>query len=180
MSKNLLHSILIETSNSEKYSGELIEYFMMMDSNEYSCIGDINPEVIKDVLSRNDWDGISFDREAGYYDYWALSFYPYIYSFFHFTNWNKVIDTMRDEFSKLLNDYKSNKPDELIPVYSAFNGFSIYKTAKFLNCNYNTKINLALFPINSIEKERAITGCKIIRAMGGDCEHRHFHLEGNF
>ena len=33
----------------------------------------------------------------------------------------------------LLNDYKINKPDKLIPVYSAFNGFSIYKTTKFLN-----------------------------------------------
>ena len=27
----MLHSISIETSNSEKYSGELIEYFMMME-----------------------------------------------------------------------------------------------------------------------------------------------------
>ena len=159
----------------QKYSN--YEYFMMMDSNEYSCIGDINPHVITDALSRNDWDSISFDREAGYYDTWALSFDPYIYSFFHFSNWNKVVDLMRNEFSNLLADYKLNKPDELIPVYSSFNGFSIYKTDKFLNCNYNTNINLSLFPINSIEKEQEITGCNIINAMGGDCEHRHFHLE---
>ena len=106
----------------EKYGD--YEYFIMMDSNEYSCIGDINLEVITSVLSRDDWDAISFDREAGYYDTWALSFEPYMYSFFHFTNWNKVVNMMRVEFSKLLSDYKNNKPDELIPVYSAFNGFS--------------------------------------------------------
>lgn len=114
----------------------------MMDSNEYSCIGDINLEVIMSVLSRDDWDAISFDREAGYYDTWALSFEPYMYSFFHFTNWNKVVNMMRDEFRKLLADYKNNKPDELIPVYSAFNGFSIYKTDKFVNCKYDSNINL--------------------------------------
>jgi glycosyltransferase involved in cell wall biosynthesis len=159
----------------EKYGD--YEYFIMMDSNEYSCIGDINLEVITSVLSRDDWDAISFDREAGYYDTWALSFEPYMYSFFHFTNWNKVVNMMRDEFSKLLADYKNNKPDELIPVYSAFNGFSIYKTDKFVNCKYDSKINLSLFPRSIIEKEQEITGCNIIHIMEGDCEHRHFHLE---
>ena len=159
----------------QKYSN--YEYFIMMDSNEYSCIGDINPSVITDALSRNDWDGISFDREAGYYDTWAISFDPYIYSFFHFTNWNTVVDMMRIELTRLLDDYKLNKPDDLIPVYSAFNGFSIYKTDKFLNCNYNSNINLSLFPMNIIAKEQEITGCKIINVMERDCEHRHFHLE---
>ena len=159
----------------QKYSS--YEYFIMMDSNEYSCIGDINPDVITDALSRNDWDGISFDREAGYYDTWALSFDPYIYSFFHFTNWNKVVDMMRDDFAKLLTDYKTSKPNDLMPVYSAFNGFSIYKTDKFLDCNYSSNIDLSLFPINSLEKQQQLTRCIIINAMGGDCEHRHFHLE---
>jgi hypothetical protein len=84
---------------------------------------------------------------------------------------------MRDEFIKLLTDYKNNKPDELIPVYSAFNGFSIYKTDKFVNCKYDSKINLSLFPRSIIEKEQEITGCNIIHIMEGDCEHRHFHLE---
>ena len=60
------------------------EYFIMMDSNEYSCIGDININVLENVLLRDDWDSISFDREAGYYDTWALSFDPFIYSFFSF------------------------------------------------------------------------------------------------
>ena len=92
---------LIQLIN-KKYSD--YEYFIMMDSNEYSCIGNINIDIIEEVLRRDDWDAISFDREAGYYDTWALSFDPFIYSFFHFDNWRKVVDNMREQFNKLLNE----------------------------------------------------------------------------
>ena len=44
---------------------------------------------------------------------------------------------MRDEFKNLLKYYKNEKCNELITVYSAFNGFAIYKTKKFLNCKYS-------------------------------------------
>ena len=160
----------------EKYSH--FPYFIMMDSNEYSCIGNINVLVLEKVLQKtNDWDAISFDREAGYYDTWALSFDPYIYSFFHFQNWNKVVDAMRSSFNDLLNEYKLSKPEELIPVYSAFNGFSLYKTEKFLNCSYSSDINLSLFPLDIVRKQIHITKCNILSPLYNDCEHRHFHLE---
>lgn len=151
------------------------EYFIMMDSNEYSCVGDIKIDTIKETLSMDNWDCISFDREAGYYDTWALSFEPYIYSFFHFNNYEKVVSMMRSEFTKLLNKYKQS--NELIPVYSAFNGFAIYKTEKFLNCNYSADINLSLFPPESIKKQEELTGQSIISIKKYDCEHRNFHLE---
>ena len=166
----LLHCI------REKYSD--YDYFIMMDSNEYSCIGEINIEVLKNVFQRrNEWDSISFDREAGYYDTWALSFNPFIYSFFHFQNWQKVVDMMRENFHQILTDYKTNKPQDLIPVYSAFNGFAIYKTEKFIDCQYNTKINLSLFSLHLLKKVQEITDCKITNQMTNDCEHRSFHLE---
>ena len=149
----------------------------MMDSNEYSCIGNIKIDVIKETLSMDNWDCISFDREAGYYDTWALSFEPYIYSFFHFNNWERVVSMMRDEFTILLSNYKNKQSDELIPVYSAFNGFAIYKTNKFLNCNYSANIDLSLFPPGSIIKQEKLTGESIISRKINDCEHRHFHLE---
>jgi len=151
------------------------EYFIMMDSNEYSCVGNINIDVIKETLTHNNWDCISFDRAAGYYDTWALSFDPYIYSFFHLNNYKKVVSMMRKDFEILLNEYK--KKDEFIPVYSAFNGFAIYKTNKFLNCSYSSNIDLSLFPPDSIIKQELLTGEKIIHNKINDCEHRHFHLE---
>ena len=160
----------------EKYSD--VPYFIMIDSNEYSCIGNINIHVLEKVLDRSDeWDAISFDREAGYYDTWALSFDPFIYSFFHFAKWNHVVELMRTQFKELMDEYNKNKPDEFIPVYSAFNVFAIYKTSKFLDCSYSSTINLELFPEDILVNQIKIVNCNIINYMLNDCEHRHFHLE---
>ena len=162
----------------DKYSH--YEYFIMMDCNEYACVGEIIVNNIKKVLMTNDWDSISFDRVAGYYDYWALSYDPYVYSFFHFNchDYEKIVSVTRSNFQILLNDYKTTKPGELIPVYSAFNGFAIYRTAKFLNCNYSTVIDISLFPEYSIENNEMMTGYKTqLDVYNCDCEHRHFHLE---
>ena len=153
------------------------EYFIMMDSNEYSCIGDIRKSVIEEILVRDDWDAISFDREAGYYDTWALSFDPFVYSFFHFHDWKKVVGMMRQTFTTLLEEHKKNRPSELIDVFSAFNGFGIYRTNKFLNCSYSSEIDPSLFPKRSIKSQKILTGCTTIDSLENDCEHRKFHLE---
>jgi len=154
------------------------EYFIMMDTNEYSCIGDIQLDVFKDAIDKRDlWDAISFDRAAGYYDTWALSFDPFIYSFFHFHDWRNMVEEMRLAFNTLLNDYKKNCPDKLIPVYSAFNGFAIYKTSKFVNCSYSSTIDLDMFPPNSINNQIALMNIPVIPNLSNDCEHRKFHLE---
>ena len=153
------------------------KYFIMMDSNEYACVGRINVDTLRSALERSDeWDSISFDREAGYYDYWALSFDPHIYSFFHVENRNETLQSMVAGFAKKLNDAKSNitnegkYPYDLIPVHSAFNGFAIYKTSMFLNCSYSSTIHIDLFPKHLIR-------CKILNDFKDDCEHRKFHLE---
>ena len=154
------------------------DYFIMMDTNDYSCIGDIQMDVFKDAIDKRDlWDAISFNRDAGYYDTWALSFDPFIYSFFHFEDWKNVVEKMRIAFNSLLNDYKTNDPDKLIPVYSAFNGFAIYKTSMFLNCSYSSNIELDLFPTDSINKQVELMNVNVIPNLNNDCEHRKFHLE---
>ena len=88
-----------------------------MDSNEYACVGQINLDTLSNALQRSDdWDSISFDREAGYYDYWALSFDPHIYSFFHVQNKYDVLNKMITEFAIKLNE--SRDSNTLVPVYS--------------------------------------------------------------
>jgi len=158
----------------EKYNDYY--YFIMMDTNEYACVGEINRDLIYDVIhnEKYDYDALSFDREAGYYDTWALSFDPYIYSFFHFNNWEKVVDNMRLEFNKLLNNHEKNN---LISVYSSFNGFCIYKTNKFINCSYSSNIDKNLFPEGSIKKQETLVENTILNKLYDDCEHRKFHLE---
>jgi len=152
-------------------------YMIMMDTNEYACIGDISLDVLKETFFREkEWDAISFDREAGYYDHWALSFDPFIYSFLHTMNYANTVGIMRDCFGKMMENAKK-KPENLIPVFSAFNGFSIYKWSVFKDCNYKTDIDISLFPRELIEKQLNITGIPIMNRFDGDCEHRHFHLQ---
>jgi hypothetical protein len=160
-----------------------VPYFIMMDSNNYSCVGDINMDVLDGVMSRSDWDAISFDREAGYYDFWALSYYPFLYSFFHFTDYKVVLGMMQEDFSSILENQKqknnscSSNRDDLIVVCSAFNGFSIYRAGVFMNCSYDTTIDLVWFSQRFLDAQQRITGQSIIKFKRCDCEHRKFHLE---
>jgi hypothetical protein len=164
------------------------DYFIMMDTNDYSCIGPINVKLMQDIMHpSNDeitensyfsnYDAITFDREAGYYDWWALSFDPYIYSFYHISDSFKVNDQMKKTFNGILQFYRTNYPNELIPVYSAFNGFGIYKISKFLNCSYSSDIQLDFFPKDIIHKLISTTKSNIYNHFKDDCEHRKFHLE---
>jgi len=149
--------------------GDTSQYFIMMDSNEYACVGQINIDTLRNALQRsNEWDSISFDREAGYYDYWALSFDPHIYSFYHVEKKTEVLNEMVTSFAVKLNE--SRETHNLIPVYSAFNGFAMYKTHMFLNCSYSSFIHIHLFPKNLLP-------VKLRNYFKNDCEHRKFHLE---
>lgn len=161
----------------EKYSD--YEYFIVMDTNDYSCVGDIIPETLQAVLDRKDeWDSVSFHREGGYYDWWALSYDPYIYSMFHMHNWGHHSLMRRTEFGKRLEDSMVEGADFLLPVYSGFNGCAIYKTKKFLDCTYSPYIDMSLFPKDVLDRECAINGRGIWkREETLDCEHRRFHLE---
>lgn len=164
------------------------KYFIMMDTNEYSCVGKINVQLMHDIIysdledPKSDkymskYDAITFDREAGYYDWWALSFDPYIYSFYHIVNSFKVAEQMKIMFTDMLNYYRTSHPNSVIPVYSAFNGFGIYKTNKFLNCSYSSDIHIDLFPKPIIHRLIYITKSNIHNHYKDDCEHRKFHLE---
>ena len=152
------------------------KYFIMMDSNEYACVGKINIPTLFGALKRSDeWDSVSFNRDAGYYDYWALSYDKYIYSMFHVANKDETLNNIRKDFEVKLNNAKSTKGKtdtnyDFIPVYSSYNGFAIYKSDKFLNCSYSSNIDIRLFPKKLLPKQ-------IINKFTNDCEHRKFHLE---
>jgi glycosyltransferase involved in cell wall biosynthesis len=153
------------------------KYLMMMDSNEYACVGEIQLQPLRDVFLREaEWDAVSFDREAGYYDHWALSFDPFVYSFFHTANFEKTVEKLREKFGEILTNARKT-PSQFVPVYSAFNGFAIYKWSIFQNCKYDTNIDVSLFPVNILQKQINYTGVPLIQYFKGDCEHRYFHLQ---
>ena len=154
------------------------EYFAMMDSNDYSCVGRIKPHILREILQRKDeWDSVSFDREDGYYDFWALSYNPYIYSFYHFKDYKQALEKLKNDFHYIIELLRKTNPKEFFRVYSAFNGFAIYKTGVFIECRYSSDINILAFPPNSVSKHSEIIQQLISRQTGHDCEHRFFHLD---
>ena len=157
------------------------EYFIMMDCDDvcsnirdleslkYYLSNDKDNELTK-TYDSNKWDSISFNKDP-YYDLWALSKYPYSFSCMHFKDyldWGRYINAV----------IAKTPPKTLIPCLSAFNGFAIYKTNKFLNCYYDPKPRLDLLPSHLLKKTEEIAGPIWLKGKAGliDCEHRSFHL----
>lgn len=152
------------------------EYFIMMDCDDV-CADKINLGILDYYLKTYtkthdnlDWDAISFNKEP-YYDLWALSKYPYCYGCMHFKNW-KAWGTF---IEKVIKETPVNK---LIPCLSAFNGFSIYRTNKFINCFYDCKPRFDLIPSHLLKINEQLAGPIWVKGKAAliDCEHRSFHL----
>lgn len=154
-------------------------YFIMMDFDNV-CSTKINIDLLKKHVDNDDrWDALSFNRE-NYYDLWALSVRPYIFSFIHFKEPYTILHSMGLHINKLLN---SLEKDDLLPCYSAFNGLSIYKTNIFIDCVYDGKIRLDLIPkeylIETIKKNNSniiFNKESWLSSEHEDCEHRSFHF----
>lgn len=155
-------------------------YFIMMDFDDPNC-KKCNILSLQKYLKREDWDGLSFNTSPGYYDIWGLSIYPYCYSYNHFNN--------NQQFYKIIQDYVTDrlqklKDDELLPCISSFNGFSIYRTEKFINCLYDGRVNINLVPPHYMLAHMKAANSPLVYNDYGhvkgryeDCEHRAFHVE---
>jgi hypothetical protein len=151
----------------------------MMDFDDVNC-KDVNPENLKKYLKREDWDALSFNTTPKYYDIWALSIYPYCFSYNHFQNNVQNYNRIEQYISYLL---KRLLPDQLQPCISAFNGFAIYRTNKFLNTYYDGRIRLDLIPRENLLAHMKVAKSKLVYkqyvTVDGrheDCEHRAFHI----
>jgi hypothetical protein len=156
-------------------------FFIMMDFDDVNC-KEVRPEILKKYLLRNDWDGLSFNTTPKYYDIWALSIYPYCFSYNHFAN--TPIHNYDSIQNYIVNKLNKLKPGQLLRCISSFNGFSIYRTNKFLNTNYDGKIRLDLLPKKYIlAHAKAAKSPMIFHDYGHikgayeDCEHRPFHIQ---
>jgi hypothetical protein len=162
-------------------------FFIMMDCDDVNC-KEINIDVLKKHLYRNDWDGLSFNTDPKYYDIWALSIYPFCFSYNHFNNNVTYYSIIQNYIDALLN--KSKNENKLLECISSFNGFSIYRTDKFTNTSYDGNVRLDLIPRENLEIHKKITKSKVvfkkyfkpdgtINVDGEfeDCEHRAFHIQ---
>jgi hypothetical protein len=114
------------------------DYFIMMDSDEI-CSYKINIDILKEHLLLSNWDALSFNRYGlpeGHenYDIWALQYDKFIH---HCHSYNGALDIVYIMINDITTKLNSLKNNELFECYSAFNGFSIYRTNKFLNIRYD-------------------------------------------
>lgn len=167
--------------NTARINYPTFEYFIMMDCDDVNA-KNIHLNVLRTELKREDWDALSFNTSPRYYDIWGLSIYPFCFSYNHFNNNVQNYDIIQNYVER---KFKSLKKNELLPCISAFNGFSIYKINKFLNCYYDGRINLHLIPKNYMIAHMKAANSPVIfkkyvtvNGFYEDCEHRAFHVNG--
>jgi hypothetical protein len=156
-------------------------FFIMMDFDDVNC-KEVNTDILKKYLFRNDWDALSFNTSPKYYDIWALSIYPYCFSYNHFKN--TEIHDYGSLQNYIMNRLSVLKDGQLLRCMSSFDGFSIYRTNQFRNCLYDGRPRLDLIPshyikahVNAAKSPLIFPDLGHIKALHEDCEHRAFHVE---
>jgi hypothetical protein len=151
----------------------------MMDMDDVNC-KNVQVEILKKYLTRNDWDSISFNTTPKYYDIWGLSIYPYCFSYNHFENNVKNYYVIQDYVMKKL---QSLNQGELLHCISSFNGFAIYRTEIFIDSYYDGRIRFDLIPPDYLLAHAKVARSKIVykdyghvKGYAEDCEHRTFHM----
>ena len=154
-------------------------HMILMDFDDV-CAGSMNLSVIEDSMKRDDWDCISFNQDD-YYDIWALSIDPFVFSCWHWNNPYDVVNFIKRDITHKLKQMDQNA---LLPCLSAFNGFAIYQLSKFKGCVYDWKIQntISLLGVDKITQNQILlknhlnSTMQIDNFYQSDCEHRHFHL----
>ncbi len=155
------------------------EYFIMMDCDD-KCSYNLKEDVLKYYLreKKDSWDSLSFQHPTGYYDLWALSKRPFVGSCHHFNHYVQA----KQYIESLI--VKASATNELIQCLSAFNGFAIYKTNKFLNSAYCGEYKTTYIPAHLLdENKKAVSRGRYYITNGNafeDCEHRFFHMMAVF
>ena len=150
---------LIESMDQKK------DLFIMMDMDNV-CAGKMNMNIFDEVMEEQDkWDCVTFNRPL-YYDIFALCYDNYLYNCWSYGELSQcIVNTIQHDISKKLKDREADK-ETFLEVYSAFNGFGIYKQSKFIDCKYcHKKIknpNLLSYQTNDIPD---------------NCEHIPFHIQ---
>lgn len=152
-------------------------FFIMMDMDNV-CSSPIQLPVLHHVLDNEHvWDSVSFHRKP-YYDLWALSYDPFYISCFHWKT-----NVVKSSIEKVTKKFNNLSPKEFFPVYSAFNGFAIYRTEIFLRCDYDWRFQSTqkfMTPTMLSKNKKAMYPNVFKRTMEMDCEHRFFHMSAIF
>lgn len=157
------------------------DFFMLLDCGDECCYK-INCNILNKYLQRNDWDALFFNRNGlpcANYDIWALQFDNFIQNCWSLSKPIDVINIMCNELkNKIIN---LNDNEDLIDVYSAFNGIGIYRTNKFNNIKYDGQTQI-YFSNENIDtmlnyfKNNYNLNLSIANNAIENCEHIGFHI----
>lgn len=154
------------------------DYFIMIDMDNVSS-GSMNLDVFRRAMDKSDqWDSVSFNR-YGYYDLWALSIDKYVYSCWGWNTPWQVVEHMR---TYIIDKLSKVPADEFVECRSAFNGFAVYRTSKFLDCHYDWKMPKQYMTLDELLEQQNVLGNMgtksplDVQTDEPDCEHRAFHM----
>jgi hypothetical protein len=180
-------NVLLEyiRTHSNKSENSNFDYFIMIDMDDV-CAGNMDGAVLDKYMDAErtsepfPWDCLTFNR-PGYYDAWALSIEPFVFSCWNFPKGYDVVIKMRKFVEEKLNEVAKRDPEKgLLPVMSAFNGFAIYRRDKFIVSRYEweNKKNLEIIPMELVKNTAyaAEQSMYLSRLNDEDCEHRYFHI----
>ena len=169
----------------ENRFAKISPFFIMFDPDNVNAGKKWNMKVLQYYLEEEeDWDAISFNRSP-YYDIWALMIPPYLYHCWGFGNNSKNIIHFMKFFMTM--KLKKNPKYTSIEVWSAFNGFGIYKTDKFKGIRYDGTLSQFMKEKFLSKKDMENTLIAYRKALknpnlnfknaGNDhCEHLFYHL----
>ena len=93
-----------------------------------------NRTILQQVMSlRKHWDSVSFTR-PDYYDIWALRYRHFDVNPFDSSAPSTLVEIIRDD---ILSRLRYRQDMLFYPVYSAFNGFALYKMDLVGDCEYD-------------------------------------------
>jgi hypothetical protein len=162
-----------------------IDVHFVIDSDDRN-IKPWNMTIIKQYLTQNNWDALSFNR-TDYYDIWALLYENIKHHCWGYESQSqKVVDYMRNDITKKLSNLDDHT---LFTCLSAFNGFGIYKTPLFKNIAYDGEYkNIKTFisdkdindSVEHLKKHNILdsdTASSTFAGFGEEhCEHLFYHL----
>ena len=158
-------------------------YHIMLDADNVNA-KPYNVEVIKRYLDNSHWDCLSFCNN-NYYDIWALLYEPIKHHCWGYNNSQPVVNFMARDIVGHLHTLGDG---ELYNCISAFNGFALYRTAKFIQLQYSGALAdiLELYS----DEDRHSTLAYLKDRMGDNslglipstfqgqcCEHIYYHVK---
>lgn len=159
-----------------------IKHHMMIDADDKGAFVWNIQTIVKHLNNVHDdnWDCISFNRKD-YYDAWALMFGSFKHHCWGFAPGHgfKISSIMTGAISQALR--ASTKPS--VEVYSAFNGFAIYKTERFRGYRYDGLYKNCAPLLSDADRNETVrhlsqshnfkTRLGLTRQC---CEHLYYHL----